>query len=96
MIRHKLQCEVTEDDIKKGKRARCFVCPVALAITRELKKIDENYRAGVTHTDFTIFTGSNCINDFIQLPIEVSHAVMSFDDNQKIVPFNFEVEVQLP
>src|SRR5688572_10335184 len=33
-----LQVNVTQDDINNGKRGKCSKCPIALAISRELRK----------------------------------------------------------
>jgi len=75
--------KVTADHIKRGRRAQCFECPVALALdeaTGQFWKVKSASLYNVT---------SNL--QIHNVPLSVTTFVRDFDDGRIVSPFEFEL-----
>lgn len=72
---------VTQDDINKGQKSKCFYCPVALATKRALK-----CRNVMICTDTLKTSGYTA-----PLPLDVRQWVWDYDYGQPVQPISFEL-----
>lgn len=77
------EIQVTDADIREGRRGECSFCPIALAGDRA---IGTNCRVGFKH----IFTETH-VGD---LTPEAQQFVRDFDLGGQVVPFSFTVEMR--
>lgn len=78
-----MKIKVTEQDIKEGTICSPWHCPVAKALFRNLKE-----EVTVLGPKFRIRYDKT-----ILLPIKVKEFIHSFDNGEKVEPFEFEVKV---
>jgi hypothetical protein len=81
-----MRIEVTAEDIVKGKRMDCGLCPVALAIKR------------ATGTAFSVGYMTCCpaggtVRDRLELPAEARAFVHDFDCHMQTAPFAFDLDI---
>ena len=85
--------EVTEEDIKKGVRADCGKCPIALAIGRHLPEdicVDVKY----TYAHFYRQHNTLELRDFLyryKMPTEAGEFINQFDAGIKVRPIKFTI-----
>lgn len=90
--------EVTQDDINHGIVLDCYACPVAKAINRILLP---ELVAEVGNSFLWIYEDDRSLSELARgvpvescyLPREVIHSICSFDLNQAIKPFSFELPI---
>lgn len=81
---------VTEEDITNGKRHAPYSCPIALAIQRAtgysiLAVYPKSGGRGAVRIGYKI----------IPIPMAVNQAIMKFDSENKMEPFEFELPYKL-
>ena len=74
--------KVLASHIKRGKRRECSLCPIALAITRQLKPTNP---VKVDNED--VFMDGK----YYRLPTETRRFITNFDAGRKCKPFSFEL-----
>lgn len=80
---------VTQSDIDEGKVARCYDCPVAKAMLRQLDlghccvEVNANY--------FIIKYGNISMSNLIDLPPSVISFIGDFDMKRNVKPFSFNL-----
>ena len=78
---------VTELDIRDGKRCKCFSCPVALA----LKRLFPGYEITVgTKTVAVCLAGVTWIGN---LPKKAATAIARIDAGEMLAPFQFKLRL---
>ena len=85
-----MRIEVTQRDIDFGRKEESTLCPVALAIKRQLVNVD-SVSVGVTHLLYHI-QGDEDMTEVL-LPPEVKHFVNRFDYGHEVFPFEFEISI---
>lgn len=76
-----MKIEVTQEDIKAGRKTECTRCPIALAIKRKV---------GYTMSVGTRVCGS--LDNEFQLPKIAQDFISNFDHGNPVEPFTFELE----
>jgi hypothetical protein len=81
---------ITQDDINKGKRGECSLCPVALAAQRAFPDKCPQVAAWNMYLDSSadVLDGPS-----ITLPDEVREFIVAFDRGQSVSPFAFTIRV---
>jgi hypothetical protein len=77
--------QVTQEDIKNGKRCHGCYCPVALAVTRVVPQADKVIRVETTGLQLTPHA------KWLQLPESARTFIRDFDTKQPVAPFEFEL-----
>ena len=88
-----MKIEVTEKDIKKGKKVDSVECPVSRAIRRRLGYAYEVGTYAFDHKQFRVCLkrkGKSRV-DLCSLPPKVSHFISSYDKGQEVSPIYFYV-----
>lgn len=80
---------VTQEDIKGGRPRRAAACPVALALQRELQCLFhlDKVKAWASEDSLCI------IDSHIDAPLIVRNFVARFDEQKRVKPFSFELEL---
>ena len=80
----KIRIDVTEDDIKNGRRGHGEKCPVALACQRvNVKNFSSVEFGAVSFNDGKMISHSCEVQEFVQ----------RFDSGKEVQPFSFELEL---
>jgi hypothetical protein len=79
-----MKIKVTQSDIKKGKRKKLTLCPVALAIRRTVK----TGRVSVNNLIVTVGARER------RLPLDAQTFVRNFDLGRHVEPFAFELPIE--
>lgn len=83
-----MRINVTDDDIKMGRKDNCRECPVALAIARDTNSY--NVEVGGSYLilidDYRFDNSGNCLG-----LREVFDFVWEFDNGLEVKPFSFEM-----
>lgn len=77
-----MQIKVTQEDIDKGTKRSCTLCPVALAVKRQFLK------STILVCEGTIDISKELIYD---TPYEVAQFICNFDAGNLVEPFEFEL-----
>lgn len=81
-----MKVEITKSLIKRGERASCVDCPVALAINKTFKlhhaSVDNGCAMAVDKNNKTIY---------FKLPKKAKNFIERFDDGKRVKPFTFEL-----
>lgn len=90
----RITVEVTPLDIAMGVRRSCFNCPIAKAVKRAIKRDDleigiEPCRVLAKKLDAQLTYGS--FEHFAILPEEAMRFINSFDNEEPVQPFAFEL-----
>lgn len=83
----KKKIEVTQEDIRKGKRFQNDACPVALAVQRTLKR-----QAIIGDRLFSLYNKRGLIYTYGTLPKAVQLFINKFDNKEKVEPFGFTLK----
>lgn len=92
-----LRVEVTEEDIKNGKRDNCKKCPVVLALARTLgvKNVDVRWYNADSQSLEEPYYGASFVIAYqsfsLKLPPEVGTKISKYDRSGEMQPFSFEV-----
>lgn len=78
----RIAVDVTQADIDNGIRAECKKCPVALALTRVLRKRED----AKVH-----FATVNLRNEAYLMPKRARDWIWNFDDTGDVKPFRFRM-----
>jgi hypothetical protein len=80
-----MRIRVTKNDIKNGNRCDCSACPVALALTRQLKRKAEVgiSRWGYPHAAYRRY----------ELPEHIRTFIHRFDNQKPVKPTSFTIQV---
>lgn len=81
-----VKVKVTAEDIRGGQRGSIRLCPVALALSREVGRrclVGGHY----------IYLGDNLFSPNVPSPAEVRSFVGEYDCGGKPTPFEFDLEV---
>lgn len=86
--------EVTQEDIDKGKRGNCCLCPIALALMRKFNldtSEDSLDSASVGLTMASIFPVMDKERkpQYFYMPDEASEFIKNFDSKVPVKPFSF-------
>ena len=76
-----MQIKVTKEDIRNGFRGNCTLCPIALAIQRQVGLLCVVDGGGAVLP----YIGWDCL-----LPISVKRKIRMFDKGQGMLPFAFD------
>lgn len=91
--------KVTEDDIKQGVKGACFKCPVAIAMRRQgLKLAGAGFAYLVWQPKLygnMKYDSRGYINMRLDTPLEVRRFISSFDKEEIVSPFEFEIPDEL-
>jgi hypothetical protein len=89
-----MRISVTQDHIKKGRKASCGHCPIALALKDAgLKDISvESHHVTIHNGRKYIENGKECAYHRILVPYEVTHFIYDFDNGRKVETFEFELD----
>lgn len=82
--------QVTEADIREGKKRICRDCPVARAIN---KVLTNNLTATVAQFYIDIYNGINLIKRYT-CPKDVRTFIEKYDMNWIVEPFEFELPIE--
>ena len=80
--------KVTEFHIATGKKRKCGLCPVALALTDHF-----NTPCSVGYSFGRIGPENVSTWKIIEIPKETAALIRAFDDGHYLSPFSFEVEL---
>ena len=86
-LSHKIQ--LTQNDIKQGKRYNSLMCPIALAIQRVT-----GGRVSVNASRAEIFDGSKLVATY-KMPLEASNIIYHIDLGREVKPLGFEILIKL-
>ena len=87
-----MRIEVTEQDIRKAERGSACLCPVALALKRQLGDRWTVARWHVTFDrDDTGWRAENAEGGRLVLPVDVAERLEAYDRGEQMTPFAFEV-----
>ena len=88
-----MKIQVTEKHIKNGEPRSCEFCPIALAIKEVLGEnvfVNNNFEVNWRSLDAIIDGDLFCHT----LPKEASQFIDMFDDNSKVRPLEFELDLE--
>lgn len=86
--------EVTQEDIDKGKRENCSLCPIALALMRKFN-LDpsedslDHVSVGITMASIFPVIDKQHKSQYFYMPDEASEFIKNFDSKIPVKPFNF-------
>lgn len=84
MTKHTI--EITQEDIKNGKKQNCWRCPIALALKRKFPA-----KNLWVQEVFIEDKGSN--NEEYDLPKDAICFISKFDNEETVLPFSFEIDL---
>lgn len=85
-----MRIDVTQEDIDNGTPKNCGKCPIALAAKRAF--INNNLEFTDLYVTLFFLVVENKENKTVfDLPRESDRFITFFDQNQKVLPFSFEV-----
>lgn len=82
-----MKIEVTQEDIERGTRGHCALCPVARAVKRAMRTEDV-WADGVA----IVLTRHGDNRLFLDTPDEAICFMEEFDAGEPVEPFSFELE----
>lgn len=88
-----LEVEITEQDIKDGKRFNCFECPNSLAVVRAAKRKRLGIRAAVTTWNFIQMNGKTKGYVTFNVPRIVQQFIAKFDQEKTVKPIKYQLEL---
>lgn len=83
-----MKVRVTREDIRNGKRSKCRLCPVAIAVGRASGQF--GYVDGYNIKIFATKLGRKPTKEWYT-PGVVEDFMFSFDEGEKVKPFSFEL-----
>lgn len=87
-----IRVEVTQDDINRGQQTVCRACPVALALNRALSEaLGYPVETSVQRYSGAVWTPEEKFLGRMRFPRSVEKFVVSFDDEKKVEPFEFNI-----
>jgi hypothetical protein len=82
----KITVSVTQEDIDKGCKGDYTACPIQRAVARQV-----DARVEVTESEITF--EKNYHWDGVTTPIVARDFIRSYDGNEQVAPFSFELEI---
>lgn len=82
-----MKIEVTAEDIKNGLRARCKLCPVALAVARAFGQ-----ECWIRGGQAVLWKNETHPNRILSLPHEAHLWYSNYDRGKLSLPFSFELK----
>lgn len=101
------QVDVTEDDINKGVRCACKICPIALAMVRclgighrsvwangDMEGYRRSYQVNATGQFLELFSGTGARIKRWYTPLNAAIFIKQYDNEKDVGPFTFYLQVQ--
>ena len=85
-LKNRIKVEVTAQDIRRGKRGTCQLCPVAKTVKRVLGR---GYRVSICDDIYVTAVKGDIGEVSFNMPVEAQTFINNFDYGRPVKPFSF-------